>query len=126
MTPLSRNTESTVSQKSPNKVAASRYSESLDRPDAVAMILRLAPPLTSDRMGIVEADQPLSVRLCSASEKSMPCGFSGDTGTRVTTKPDPVAAFRVHHEDLPVVSQFQFPLSTLSRHSIARGFERSR
>jgi hypothetical protein len=32
----------------------------------------------------------------------MSCGFSGDTGTRVTHEPDPVAAGRVHHENLPV------------------------
>jgi len=31
----------------------------------------------------------------------MPCGFSGDTGTR-HHEPDPVAALRVHHEHLPV------------------------
>ncbi len=32
----------------------------------------------------------------------MPCGFSGDTGTRVTTNRTQWPTLRVHHENLPV------------------------
>src|SRR5215831_1130981 len=32
----------------------------------------------------------------------MPCGFFGDTGTRVTTNRTQWPSFRVHHENLPV------------------------
>ena len=66
------------------------------------MVLRLAAPLPPDRVGIVEPGQPLTIRPMQRERvvdairllrrDRHPCHY----------KPDPMAALRVHHENLPV------------------------
>ena len=66
------------------------------------MVLRFAALLPCDRMGIIEPDQPLTLgpvqrqRVVDAVRL-----FRRHRHTR-HDEPDPAAALRVHHENLPV------------------------
>jgi len=66
----------------------------------MAMVLRLAASLPLDRMGIVEADQPLT--LGAMQRKGIVDAMRLLRRYRHPRhhEPDPVATFRVNHEDL--------------------------
>jgi hypothetical protein len=68
----------------------------------MAMVLRVAPPLTSDRMSVVEPNQSLAVRPVQRERVVQPMRLLRRRRYACHHEPDPVTALGVHHEDLPV------------------------
>ncbi len=73
-----------------------------DRPQPVAMVLRLAALMPRHGMGVVEPDQPLAVRPVQCQRVVHPVRLLRRRRHSRHDEPDPVAALRVHHEHLPV------------------------
>jgi len=68
----------------------------------MAMVLRFAALAPADRMGIVEACQPLPVRPVQRQRIVDVVRLLRRHRHPRHHEPDPVAALRVHHENLPV------------------------
>ena len=68
----------------------------------MAMVLRFAALLPPDRVGVVEADQPLAFRPVQRERVVDAMRLLRRHRHSRHHEPDPVAAFRVHHENLPV------------------------
>ena len=66
------------------------------------MVLRGAALLPRDRMGVVEADQPLAIRPVQGERVVDAVRLLRRCRHPRHHEPNPVAAFRVHHENLPV------------------------
>jgi len=66
------------------------------------MVLRLAALLPCHRMGVVEADQPLAVRPVQCQRLVDAMRLLRRHRHPRHDEPDPMAALRVHHENLPV------------------------
>ncbi len=66
------------------------------------MVLPLAAPLPRDRMRVVEADQPLALRPMQRERVVDAVRLLRRHRNPRHHEPDPVAALRVHHENLPV------------------------
>ena len=69
------------------------------------MILRPAPLLPPHRMGVVETDQPLSTRPVQRQRVVQPVRLLRRRRHSRHDEPDPVAALRIHDENLPVEVQ---------------------
>ena len=66
------------------------------------MVLRLSALPPPDRMGVVEADQPLAVRSVQRERVVDAVRLLRRYRHLPDSEPDPVTALRVHHENLPV------------------------
>jgi hypothetical protein len=66
------------------------------------MVLRLAASPPRHPMGVIEADQSLAVRPVQRERVVDAVRLLRRHGHTRHHKPDPVAALRVHHENLPV------------------------
>ncbi len=68
----------------------------------MAMVLRPTPLLPLHRMGVVEPDQALAVRPVQRQRVIQAMRLLRRYCDPRHHEPDPMAAFRVHHENLPV------------------------
>jgi hypothetical protein len=69
------------------------------------MVVRLSALPPPDRMGVVEADQPLAVRSVQRELVVDAVRLLQRHRHPRHDEPDPVTALRVHHENLPVEVQ---------------------
>ena len=83
------------------------------------MVLRITAFLPADRMRVVEPDQPLALRPVQRERVVDAVRLLRRRRHSRHHEPDPVAALRVHHEDLPVeVEKHIEGRVTRLRHSI--------
>lgn len=101
ITPSSRDTAFTVSEIG-NRLAAPGGHRLIVRPQPVAMMLRLAAFLLADRMGVIEADQPLAIRSMELRRIVEAVRLLRRYRHSRHDEPHPMAALRVHHEHLAV------------------------
>ena len=66
------------------------------------MVLRFAALLPRNRMGVVEADQPLTIRAVQRQRVIDAMRLFSRRRHARHDEPDPMAAIGVHHENLPV------------------------
>jgi hypothetical protein len=84
----------------------------LDRAQAVAIVLCLPALLPLHRMGIVEADQPLAIRPMQRQRIVQPVRLLRRRRHLRHHKADPVAAFRIDDEHLPIeIEQYIQPVA---------------
>ena len=102
ITPLSRNTASTVCPEIAEQRRRVPVLVRLDRPQPVAMVLRLAALLPRHRMGVVEADQPLAAGAVQRQRVIKPVRLLRRHRRPRHHEADPMAALRVHDEHLAV------------------------